>query len=240
MAARIETFGEFRGQPVERVWLDNGRGLGAAVLNWGGVLQDLTLEVDGSRRSLVLNFPEFADYPAKSPYFGATVGRFGNRIGGAAFELDGQRFELDPNERGRNHLHGGLTGWGKRLWDIEDADATHVTLALTSPDGEMGYPGTVEARCTYRLTDDALVIEMTATTTRATPLNMVHHSYWNLDGEGSIEAHQLSSTPIATCRPTRSRSRRARSCRWTARSSISASVAGSTPWARPTTTTAWC
>jgi aldose 1-epimerase len=191
MAARIETFGEFRGQPVERVWLDNGRGLGAAVLNWGGVLQDLTLEVDGSRRSLVLNFPEFADYPAKSPYFGATVGRFGNRIGGAAFELDGQRFELDPNERGRNHLHGGLTGWGKRLWDIEDADATHVTLALTSPDGEMGYPGTVEARCTYRLTDDALVIEMTATTTRATPLNMVHHSYWNLDGEGSIEAHEL-------------------------------------------------
>ena len=191
MTARRETFGEFRGQPVERVWLDNGRGLRAAVLNWGGVLQDLTLEVDGRPRSLVLGFDTFADYPAKSPYFGATVGRFGNRIAGASFELDGERFALDPNERGRNHLHGGLTGWGKRLWRIEAADADSVTLGITSPDGEMGYPGEVEARVVYRLIADALVIEMTAETTRPTPLNMVHHSYWNLDGEGTIAAHRL-------------------------------------------------
>jgi aldose 1-epimerase len=191
MAGSSEHFGDFRGQAVERVWLDNGRGLRAAVLNWGGVLQDLTIDVDGAERSLVLNFADFADYPARSPYFGATVGRFGNRIGGAAFTLDGTRFDLDPNERGKNHLHGGLTGWGKRLWDIKGADATSVTLALASPDGEMGYPGAVEAECTYRLTEDALVIEMTAVTTKPTPLNMVHHSYWNLDGQGSIEAHRL-------------------------------------------------
>ncbi len=176
---------------MERIRLDNGRGLRAAVLNWGGVLQDLALTVDGAARSVVLSFDDFADYPARSPYFGATVGRFGNRIGGASFTLDGVRYALDPNERGRNHLHGGLAGWGKRHWDVAAAAATSVTLTLTSPDGEMGYPGTVEAACTYRLTDDALAIEMTATTTKPTPLNMVHHSYWNLDGAGSIEAHRL-------------------------------------------------
>ncbi len=191
MTGKVEHFGEFRGQPVERVWLDNGRGLRAAVLNWGGVLQDLTLDVDGAARSLVLNFDEFTDYPAKSPYFGAMVGRFGNRIGGAAFELDGERFEVDPNEAGRNHLHGGLTGWGKRLWRIEAADVDSVTLGITSADGEMGYPGEVEARVVYRLIADALVIEMTAETTRPTPINMVHHTYWNLDGGGSIEGHAL-------------------------------------------------
>jgi len=191
MTGTRETFGEYRGQPVERVRLDNGRGLRAAVLNWGAVLQDLTLDVDGLARSLVLGFDTFADYPAKSPYFGAVVGRFGNRIGGAAFELDGEKFELDPNERGKNHLHGGLGGWGKRLWRIEASEPDSVTLGITSPDGEMGYPGEVEARVVYRLIADALVIEMTAETTRATPVNMVHHSYWNLDGEGSIEAHRL-------------------------------------------------
>jgi aldose 1-epimerase len=191
MTGSVEMFGEFRGQPVERARLDNGRGLRAAVLTWGGVLQDLTLDVDGSPRSLVLGFEDFADYPAKSPYFGATVGRFGNRIGGASFELDGERYDLDPNERGGNHLHGGLTGWGKRLWRIEAVEPDSVTLAITSPDGEMGYPGEVEARVVYSLIADALVIEMTAETTRPTPLNMVHHTYWNLDGDGSIEAHQL-------------------------------------------------
>ena len=184
-------FGEFRGQAVERVWLENGRGLRAAVLSWGGVLQDLTLDVAGAPRPLVLNFEDFADYPAKSPYFGATVGRFGNRIGGAAFAIEGARFEVDPNERGKNHLHGGLTGWGKRLWRIEAADAASVTLSITSADGEMGYPGLVEARCVYRLSEAALLIEMTAETTKPTPLNMVHHSYWNLDGGGTIEAHAL-------------------------------------------------
>lgn len=191
MTAKIESFGEFRGQPVERIWLENGQGLRAAVLTWGGVLQTLTADVDGTPRPLVLGFDDFADYPAKSPYFGATVGRFGNRIGGAAFTLDGVRYELDPNERGRNHLHGGLTGWGKRLWNLEDATPTSVTLTLTSADGEMGYPGEVEARCHYRLDDTTLTIEMTASTTKPTPINMVNHSYWNLDGEGSVEGHRL-------------------------------------------------
>jgi aldose 1-epimerase len=165
--------------------------MAAAVLTWGGVLQSLTIDVDGSPRPLVLGFDDFADYPAKSPYFGATVGRFGNRIGGAAFTLDGVRYTLDPNERGKNHLHGGLTGWGKRLWTIEHADAASVNLHLHAADGEMGYPGAVEARCRYALADATLTIEMTATTTRPTPLNMVHHSYWNLDGKGSIDGHAL-------------------------------------------------
>lgn len=192
MAAGVEVFGTFEDQPVERVRLANGRGLEAAILGWGGVLQSLTLDVDGRARPLVLGFDTFLDYPARSPYFGATVGRFGNRIGHAAFTLDGVRFELDANQGGVNHLHGGSKGWGKRLWRMEPGgDGRSVMLALTSPAGEMGYPGTVEARCLYRLTDDSLDILMTATTDAATPINMVHHSYWNLDGHGTIEAHRL-------------------------------------------------
>jgi len=189
--ASVETFGDFKGQAVERVRLDNGSGLVAHVLTWGGVLQSLAIDVDGAPRPLVLGFDDFAPYPAKSPYFGATVGRFGNRICGAAFSLDGKRYALDPNERGKNHLHGGIAGWGRRLWAIEAHDAASVTLGLTSPAGEMGYPGTVEARCRYALAGQALVIDMTATTDAATPINMVHHSYWNLDGEGTIDGHRL-------------------------------------------------
>ena len=190
MAVSSERFGEIDGHEVRRYRLDNGQGLRAAVLNWGGVLQSLTLEVDGRPRPLVLGFDRFADYPTRSPYFGATVGRFGNRIGGAAFELDGARHVLDANE-GRNHLHGGAQGWGKRLWEVVAADEAAIRLELTSADGDMGYPGEVHASCTYTLDNDALRIEMTAETVRPTPLNMVHHSYWNLDGEGTILAHQL-------------------------------------------------
>lgn len=185
-----ERFGEIGGREVRRFWLANGRGLRAAILDWGGVLQSLTLEVDGKARPLVLGFDDFADYPEKSPYFGATVGRFGNRIGGAAFTLDGVRHRLDANEGG-NHLHGGAAGWGRRLWDVAEADEAGIRLELLSADGEMGYPGEVRASCAYRLEGDALVIEMTAETSRPTPLNMVHHSYWNLDGQGSIKAHRL-------------------------------------------------
>lgn len=191
MAAAIEEFGDFKGQRVERLRLDDDQGLVAHVLTWGGVLQSLTLDVDGRPRPLVLGFDDFTSYPAKSPYFGATVGRFGNRIGGAAFSLDGKTYALDPNERGKNHLHGGIAGWGRRVWRIEAADAASVTLGLTSPAGEMGYPGEVEVRCRYQLADGTLAIEMTAETDAATPINMVHHSYWNLDGDGTIERHQL-------------------------------------------------
>ncbi len=187
-----ERWGELDGEAVDRVVLDNGRGLRAAILSWGGVLQSLTLEVDGRPRPLVLGFDDFADYPARSPYFGATVGRFANRIGHAAFTLDGVRFELDANQGGVHHLHGGSKGWGRRIWRMEPGgDGRSVMLALTSPDGEMGYPGTVEARCIYRLSDDALEVEMTATADAPTPINMVNHSYWNLDGGGTIEAHRL-------------------------------------------------
>lgn len=192
MATTIETWGEFEGRPVGRVRLDNGKGLTAHVLNWGGVLQSLTLDVDGAPRDLVLGFAEFADYPTKSPYFGATVGRFGNRIGHASFTLDGVRHALDPNQAGGHHLHGGAQGWGRRVWAMQPgADGRSVTLTLASPAGEMGYPGSVAARCEYRLTDDALAIEMTATSDAPTPINMVHHTYWNLDGQGTIEAHRL-------------------------------------------------
>ena len=192
MAAGVEVFGAFEDQPVERVRLANGRGLEAAVLSWGGVLQSLTLEVDGRPRPLVLGFDDFADYPAESPYFGATVGRFGNRIGHAAFTLNGVRYDLDANQGGVHHLHGGSKGWGRRIWRLEPGgDGRSVMLALTSPAGDMGYPGTVEARCLYSLTEDALEIEMTATTDAPTPINMVNHSYWNLGGRGTIEAHRL-------------------------------------------------
>ncbi|MCB2054917.1 MAG: galactose mutarotase [Geminicoccaceae bacterium] len=190
----IETkqVGSFEGAPVHAHRLTNRRGMHAVLLDWGAVLMSLHAPVDEGSRALVLGYESFDDYPPRSPYFGATAGRFANRIGHATFELDGERFHLDANENG-HHLHGGRNGLGRRLWRAKaDEAANAVTFRIVSADGEMGYPGRLEAACRYRLDDDdVLEIEMTATTDRPTPVNLVHHSYWNLDGGGTIDAHAL-------------------------------------------------
>lgn len=185
-----EQFGEFEGHAVERVTISDGT-LTSNVITWGAVVQDLRLEGHGA--PLVLGFETFEPYPAESPYFGAIAGRVANRIRNARAPLDGRTVELDANVRGVHHLHGGSRGLGRRVWSLVDHGPSHVTLEIVSAEGEMGYPGTMTARCTYRIEDAALVIELTAESDQPTFCNFAHHSYFNLEdgGRSPILAHQL-------------------------------------------------
>ncbi len=145
---------------------------------------------------MVLGFDNLDGYLKGNPYFGATVGRAGNRIRDAKFKLGGKEFVLAANNK-PHHLHGGNKGWDKVLWKAEakeTPDGPQVHLTYTSPDGEEGYPGTVVASTTYTLTNDgAFRVDMEATTDKPTIVNMVHHTYWNLGGHdsGRIADHEL-------------------------------------------------
>ena len=185
-----ERFGEFEGQAVERATISDGS-LTANVITWGAVVQDLRFA--GHAAPLVLGFETFDPYPSESPYFGAIAGRVANRIRNARAPLDGRTVELDPNVRGVHHLHGGSCGLGKRVWSITDTGPAHVTLEIVSPDGEMGYPGTMTARCTYRIEGGSLVVDLSAETDEPTFCNLAHHSYFNLadGGRTPILGHHL-------------------------------------------------
>ena len=188
---RIEPFGTTEaGETVHRIRI-SGDGLDARVMTWGAVVQDLRL--DGHAPPLVLGFADFSDYPAHSPYFGAIAGRTANRIAEGRFTLDGRDFQLDRNFLGRHNLHGGAKGFGKRVWTFADHGADFVTLELTSADGDMGYPGRLTARCTYRLAGGALSVTLEAEAEAPTLCNLAQHSYFNLDdgGAGTILHHRL-------------------------------------------------
>jgi len=179
------------GTPVERVSLSGG-GLAVQVLSLGAVIQDLGFETGNGPRRCVLGFAGLDDYTAHSPYFGCVAGRHANRIAGGRCVIDGTVYQLSRNEAGRTHLHGGEAGFGRRVWQIRDHGPGHVLLELVSPDGEEGYPGTLTARCCYRITGDGeLTIDLAATTDRATIVNLAAHSYFNLDGGADIRDHVL-------------------------------------------------
>ncbi len=188
----MELFGNTPdGADVFRIGISGG-GLSARIISWGAVVQDLRLE--GHRSPLVLGFENFEDYPDKSPYFGAIAGRFANRIAGGRFSIDGEEFHADQNFLGKHTLHGGANGIGKRNWKIADTGGDFVTLTLLDGAGEMGFPGTLDIACTYRLLPPArLMVELEATTDAPTPCNLAHHSYFNLNdgGEGDVLDHRL-------------------------------------------------
>ncbi len=168
------------------------------VITYGGIVARLLApDRDGKIADVVLGFDNLDPYLAGHPFFGATAGRVAGRITGARFRLDGKLYELSCNEP-PNHLHGGVHGFDKKLWratpgnGLEGAPA--LRLAYRSPDGEEGYPGTVDVSITYTVTNDnSFVIETEAVTDRPTPLSLTHHSYFNLAGEaaGSIVDHEL-------------------------------------------------
>ncbi|GHH17767.1 aldose epimerase family protein [Streptomyces rubradiris] len=193
-----ELFGTLAdGTKVHRWSLENG-GTRMKVLSYGGAVQALELpDRHGRYANVVAGFGDLADYAAKSPYFGALIGRYGNRIDAGRFTLDGKPYQLDVNDGG-NSLHGGARGFDKRVWDVEPfTEGTDVGLRLryTSADGEMGYPGTLRTQVTYTLTRHGdWRIDYEATTDKATVVNLTSHVYWNLAGEGSgsIEDHELS------------------------------------------------
>lgn len=179
---------------MELYTLTNGR-ITAKVSNLGAVL--VALEVpdrNGKAADVVLGFDSIPEYAVNKPYFGATVGRFANRIAGAKFTLNGKDYQLAANN-GPNSLHGGLKGFNKHLWTAEEVTPTSVRLALVSPDGQEGYPGNLRVQVTYTVTpDNALKIDYEAKADAATPINLTHHSYFNLAGpqSQSILDHELT------------------------------------------------
>ncbi|MFJ5259540.1 aldose epimerase family protein [Streptomyces sp. NPDC088387] len=193
-----ELFGSLTdGTKVHRWSLANG-GTRLKVLSYGGIVQALEIsDRRGRYANVSLGFDNLADYVSSSPYFGALVGRYGNRLDKGRFTLDGRTYQLSVND-GENTLHGGAQGFDKRVWDVEPfVKGTDVGLYLryTSADGEMGFPGTLRTKVTYTLTRHGdWRIDYEATTDRATVVNLTSHVYWNLAGEssGTVYDHQLA------------------------------------------------
>ncbi|MEU1043483.1 aldose epimerase family protein [Streptomyces sp. NPDC005907] len=193
-----ELFGKLAdGTKVHRWSLENG-GTRLKVLSYGGIVQSLEIpDRHGRHKNVSLGFDNIEDYVASSPYFGALIGRYGNRIAKGRFTLDGKAYQLSVND-GENSLHGGAKGFDKRVWDVEGfTSGSDVGLVLhhTSVDGEMGYPGTLRVKVTYTLTRHGdWRIDYAATTDKATVVNLTNHVYWNLAGEGSgsVYDHELS------------------------------------------------
>lgn len=177
--------------------LENG-GTRLKVLSYGGIVKSLEIpDRHGRYANVSLGFSTLEEYVSHSPYFGALIGRYGNRIDAGRFTLDGERHQTDVNDGG-NSLHGGAQGFDRQVWDIEpftrDSDIG-LHLYYTSVDGEMGHPGTLKVKVTYTLTEHGdWRIDYEATTDKATVVNLTSHVYWNLAGEGSgtIENHELS------------------------------------------------
>jgi aldose 1-epimerase len=177
------------GQDVTAFALTNARGVEIRLIDYGATVVSLRVpDRQGRFDDVVLGYDTLDGYLTASPFFGAIVGRYGNRIAQSRFVLDGKAYTLAAND-GPHHLHGGRKGFDKVMWKgevLEPRDGVGVAFTYTSRDGEEGYPGTLETRVTYTLTDrNELVLEYSATTDRATPVNLTHHSYFNLAGEGN-------------------------------------------------------
>ena len=194
------------GQAIEGFTLRNAHGLELHAITYGGIITSLkTPDRNGQMADIVLGFDSLAGYVRGTPYFGAIIGRYGNRIARGQFTLDGQTYKLATNN-GQNHLHGGNRGFDKVVWHgepFESDSAVGVVFTYTSADGEEGYPGKLDAKVTYTLTDnDDLVVDYYAVTDKATPVNLTQHSYFNLTGgSGDILGHLLtlnasSYTPV--------------------------------------------
>lgn len=184
-------------QLVKVYTLANANGVELRAMNYGGIILSLRVpDRDGRFDDIVLGYESLDEYLEESPYFGAIVGRYANRIAGGRFTLNGKTYKLATNN-GPNHLHGGTVGFDQRVWDATpfvDAHGTGITFSYTSPDGEEGYPGTLETTVRYTLTDDnQLIVYYEATATEATPVNLSQHTYFNLAGDGrrDILDHRL-------------------------------------------------
>jgi aldose 1-epimerase len=187
-------FGTAMGQPVEIFTLRNATGVEVRATNYGCIITSIRVpDRSGRFGDVVLGFDTLEPYLKDHPFFGALAGRYGNRIAKGQFTLEDKTYKLAVNN-GPNHLHGGIKGFDKVVWDAEPvAGKAGVSFSRTSPDGEEGYPGTLEVRVTYTLTDrNELVVDYHATTDKATPINLTQHSYFNLAEQGDILGHELT------------------------------------------------
>ncbi len=177
------------GVKAELFTLTNAKGASATISTYGGIVTKLMMpDRSGKLEDVVLGFDKLSSYEKKSPYFGALIGRYGNRIAKGEFKLDGETYHLATNDHGQA-LHGGLKGFDKVVWQatpIETKQGPSLKLTYTSKDGEEGYPGTLSVTATYTLTNkNELKLEFTATTDKDTIANLTHHSYFNLAGQGN-------------------------------------------------------
>lgn len=180
------------GEAVEAFTLTNAKGVSATVITYGATLQSMIApDKAGKKADIVLGFNDAAAYAKNASYFGATVGRFANRIGKGRFELDGKTYQLELNNNGVAALHGGVKGFDKVVWKVlstKSGPTASVTLGYVSPDGDQGYPGTVNATATYALDEqNQLTITYGATTDKPTIINMTNHALFNVAGEGAPE-----------------------------------------------------
>jgi aldose 1-epimerase len=214
------SFGSVDGTAVDKYTLSNAHGMSVSILTYGGVIQSLTVpDRRGRSANVTLGFGDIAGYTSdayvkSNPYFGAIIGRYGNRIGGAQFSLDGNTYTLDANNNG-NTLHGGLKGFNQFVWDAQEVpgtDTVGLRLSRTSAAGEgcadlttcTGFPGNLQVSVLFTLNNkNQLRFDYTATTDAPTVVNLTNHSYWNLSGEGSgtiydhlLKLNASSYTPV--------------------------------------------
>lgn len=183
------------GREADLYTLRNGDGMEAKITNYGGIIVSLMVpDKDGKFGDVTLGMDSLAGYEKGVPYFGALIGRYGNRIAKGKFTLDGQAYTLATNNMG-NHLHGGLKGFDKVLWTATPVagDEPALKLAYTAKEDEEGYPGNLKVEVTYTLQkDNALRIDYKATTDKPTVVNLTNHSYFNLAGRGDILSHEVT------------------------------------------------
>jgi len=187
-------FGLVQSRSVEICTLRNSHGTEGRITSYGGIVTSLNVpDRNGRFDDVVLGYDTLAEYLKSSPYFGALIGRYGNRIAKGKFHLDGKTYVLATNN-GPNALHGGIKGFDKVVWTVARAEVTpqgpQLTLTYRSKDGEEGYPGDLSVTAVYTLTNDnALRLDYLATTDQPTVVNLTHHSYFNLRGHGDILSH---------------------------------------------------
>ena len=186
------------GANVDQYTLKNSNGMEVSVISFGGIITSLKAkDRDGKNEDVVLGFDNLGDYENKSPYFGALIGRYGNRIKEGKFSLDGVEYKLAKNN-GENHLHGGLKGFDKVIWDVEvkvNKSSASLMLRYTSMDTEEGYPGNLGIKVTYTLTnEDELKVRYEAETDKKTIVNLTQHSYFNLSAglRKDILGHEIT------------------------------------------------
>jgi aldose 1-epimerase len=188
-------FGSIGNDSVYEFLLRNAKGMQVSIASYGGTLTKIVVpDKNQQMGDVVLGFDSLSGYTQTgNPFIGALIGRYGNRIANGKFTLDGKVYTLAQNNNG-NHLHGGIKGYDKVLWNVDAVDSTSIHLSYNSKDGEEGYPGNLKVNVVYTLTDDnELKIDYTATTDKPTPVNLTNHSYFNLSAgkDSTILDHEL-------------------------------------------------
>ena len=184
------------GKAVELYTLRNSKGMEATIMTYGGIVTSLkTPDKNGKFGDVVLGYDNLDGYLKSTPYFGALIGRYGNRIAHGKFSLDGKTYTLATNN-GVNSLHGGVKGFDKQVWTARPLASAHgpvLILTYVSPSGEEGYPGTLSVTAIYSVTEqNELRVDFSATTSEKTVVNLTHHSYFNLRGNGDILDHVVT------------------------------------------------